>query len=288
MRFDNYDASNGSWSEVRWRMPLHSAPEVVAVGVSVHGLHGPERYLLPDFWCLHLYSYDAALRLGDAWFPIRPGFAGIIPPDTPMEYDYRGPSQHLYAHFRFPPREAVLEFGATANIPAMQDLGADFAAMYGRLEQIVLAARQPAFRAAARVWDVLCDLADRGEHVGNPVEPLAHPAVRHAVSQIETNLSSEIRVARLAEQGGVSYGYLSRLFRSAYGTSVVEYIRARRMERAAHLLKYSNLSIKAIAGSVGIPDLHLFNKTIRRSLGAPPRALRKESAAGPRNPYVLR
>jgi len=40
------------------------------------------------------------------------------------------------------------------------------------------------------------------------------------------------------------------------------------------LLVYSTLPVKVIASEVGIPDLHLFNKTIRRELGHSPRAIR--------------
>ena len=49
------------------------------------------------------------------------------------------------------------------------------------------------------------------------------------------------------------------------------------MERARYLLEHSTMPIKAIARDVGIPDLHLFNKTVRRELGKSPREVRKSS-----------
>jgi transcriptional regulator GlxA family with amidase domain len=98
--------------------------------------------------------------------------------------------------------------------------------------------------------------------------------VRNAVAQIEMRLHESLSVSEIARSAGVSYGYLSRLFQAAYGVTVVAYLRERRMKRARHLLLDSDLPIKAIAGSVGIADLHLFNKTIRRTFGCSPRQVR--------------
>jgi len=55
-------------------------------------------------------------------------------------------------------------------------------------------------------------------------------------------------------------------------------VRKCRLERAVHLLLYSDMPVKQVACDVGIPDLQLFNKTIRRTFGLAPRVLR---ARGP-------
>jgi AraC-like DNA-binding protein len=60
---------------------------------------------------------------------------------------------------------------------------------------------------------------------------------------------------------------------------VTEYVRRRRVERARHLLLHSGLSIKQVACEVGLPDLQLFNKTIRRAYGVAPRSLREHGPA---------
>jgi AraC-like DNA-binding protein len=262
------------WEEIRWPIALGTPPDFVSVGIGLHGRQGPiDRYLLPDLWCLHLYTYSATLLLGKQTFPIRPGFAGLIPPNMPTEYRYRGVSQHLFVHFRWS-TNAQATGESAERIPAMQDMGAEFARYYGQLERVVRGVGRAPSRAQSCVWDILCELCDRQD--ARPTDaPDAHPAVRAAVSLIELRLAEPLSVAQLADECHISYSYLGRLFQEAYGTTVVGYIRARRMQRAAHLLNQSTLPIKVIAAAVGIPDLHLFNKTVRHTLGASPRAIRQ-------------
>ena len=58
--------------------------------------------------------------------------------------------------------------------------------------------------------------------------------------------------------------------------TVEGYIRQRRVERALHLLAHTTLTVKTIAGEVGLPDLHFFNKTIRAAAGLSPREYREQ------------
>lgn len=228
---------------------------------------------MPHLWSLHLYPYQATVRIGDQRFPIRPGYAGLVPPNTPMEYEYRGVSQHLFVHFRCMTPKS--QEGIPLSIPAMQDLGDDFAHRYRALEEMVCSVQRPLYRIQAHVWDLLGSLT-------TPVpltpahDPVAHPAVHYALQEIELRLAETLSVVTLAREANVSYSYLSRLFQQALGTTVVGYIRERRLRRAEHLLRNSTLPIKTIAAAVGIPDLHLFNKSLRRSLGKSPTAVRAQ------------
>jgi transcriptional regulator GlxA family with amidase domain len=81
-------------------------------------------------------------------------------------------------------------------------------------------------------------------------------------------------VSEIAREVGLSPGHLTRLFRAATGTTVIAALQEKRVARARHLLTYSDLPVKAVAAQVGMEDLNLFNKTMRRHCGASPRALR--------------
>ncbi|WP_344144381.1 helix-turn-helix domain-containing protein, partial [Kribbella yunnanensis] len=91
---------------------------------------------------------------------------------------------------------------------------------------------------------------------------------------IEANLARPVTVAAVARIAGVSHNHLTRLFQAETGSTVIGYLRRRRMTRARHLLVSSTLSIPAVAASVGIPDLQAFNKACHRELGASPRSIR--------------
>lgn len=63
------------------------------------------------------------------------------------------------------------------------------------------------------------------------------------------------------------------------GQTVIGYVRARRAQRARHLLRRSTLPIKTIAAQVGVPNLGQFNHLMRAQCGQSPRAIRAENSA---------
>jgi AraC family transcriptional regulator len=271
-----------AWRTRTCDLYLEEPPTLARVGQGVHGVTSlVDRYRLPTFWCLHLYRYRAMLRIGDYWFPIRPGFASIIPAGVPQEYQYEGRSPHLYSHFQCP-TPPLLRAAPSTPVPFVQDLGDRFPALYESFEEMVrLSPRLPGYRLRARLWDLLGQLADAPSPIpaASPAvettpAPELHPAVRFAVQQIELRLGEEMSVPALSRGAGVSERYLTYLFRAHLGETVVGYLRQRRVERALHLLRHSTLPVKSIAIAVGIPDLHLFNKTIRAVTGQSPRSVR--------------
>lgn len=239
------------------------------MGIGIHGLQRREKYCMQDLWCVHLYRYHATLRINGEVFPIQPGSISVTPPGALLEYSYRGLSVHAYAHFRLPLKQSEI------CVPAMQSWGEEFAALSRSFEQAIAAfSTQPA-RATAQLWDVLWQLTEYSETPALSESSL-HPAVAQAVRIIELRLAEPISIAELAHQVDLSHNHLTRLFQAQIGTSVAAYIRKRRMQRAQHLLTQTTLPIKVIAAQVGISDLHAFNKMVRRELGKPPRALRRE------------
>ena len=95
---------------LRWDIPLGALPRVVnAQRVQQAAGRLVERWWLPKLWTLHLYLYEAEVVVNGVALSIRPGYADLIPPDTTIEYHYRGPAPHLFVHFRLLP--------STARIP---------------------------------------------------------------------------------------------------------------------------------------------------------------------------
>lgn len=242
---------------------LGAPPEVVNIGVGVHGTSGlRDVFRLPDLWQLHLYGYSGTLEVGGTSYAIEPGYVSLVPADTEVVYRYRGRSEHL-AHLR-PGSEAPV-----VDLPLMQDAGAETPVLSSLFRGALEASALSASRVSAEIWAVLWRVAGLVSAADRP-----HAAVATALAYVESHLAGPIAVPELARAAGVSHNHLTRLFRAETGTTVVGYVRARRMARARHLLTSSTLPIAAVAASVGIPDLQAFNKTCRRELGASPRTLR--------------
>jgi AraC family transcriptional regulator len=252
-----------SWQDVSWNISLQSPPRIVDAGLAVHGLP-VERFRHPHLWAVHFHRYSANLTMAGEVFPLRPHHVTVVQPDTQMEFHFQGRSPHLYVLF-------LLENSANrVLIPAMQNLGRRFSLLDAEMEFMLgFRARQPE-RAHAMLWNVLWKLTEAAAQD----KPGFHRAVENACQIIETQLSQPLRVARIAEEVGISHNHLTRLFQQNFGTTVIGYIQERRLQRARHLLQHSTRPIKAIAGEIGAPDVQTFNKTMRRLCGGSPRQIR--------------
>lgn len=105
------------------------------------------------------------------------------------------------------------------------------------------------------------------------------PESRHAGGEyfamvaeyVERNLDSFFSVDTLSAIAGVSPSHLERLCRRATGMSVIQFCRARRIERAKELLREGQLSITAIAAATGFTSVHYFSRTFKDVVGMAPR-----------------
>lgn len=87
------------------------------------------------------------------------------------------------------------------------------------------------------------------------------------VSQIKTIIESEynkdISLEYISHLCQRSPSYLSNLFSSETGQTVVSYLKEFRMAKAADLLKNTNLKITDVAATVGYPNPNYFNRVFQ-------------------------
>lgn len=247
---------------------LDTQPRLYEAAFAHHGQRPVDCYELPRLWCLHFYHYHAELVINDDLHHLKPGTVTVIPPRTRLEYRYRGPSVHAYAHFSWGRSKP-----GRLPIPVIQDLGPEFASLEQDFQEVIRSFPFLPLRAEVRFWDILWRLAQWAEQ--SQIAPSNAPrAIRDACQMIESQLAAAHTVPAIAASVGLSQNHLTRLFREHCGCTVVGYLIGRRMARARHLLEQTTLPIKVIAANVGISDLHLFNKTVRRTFGLSPRRLR--------------
>ena len=108
-------------------------------------------------------------------------------------------------------------------------------------------------------------------------------AVRKAILIIESDISSEISVSELAKSQGLSLGYFSTIFKKETGKSVSDFIRGKRMKRASHLLRTTDVQIQTVAEKCGILDLRYFSKLFKREYGVPPKQYREQHTVMQKN-----
>lgn len=183
---------------------------------------------------------------------LRPGQIYLAPPDTPTDYVIDGPSEFLVMSVPAASVRAAL----SEHAPAFTDFGRLHAAPFRDVFVEGL---------CQRVWEEGADggplgtlFADYAVLVlaaallrlsGRPLEAarpsqagLAPWRLRRVADYVEDNLGDDPSLSDLAEAAGLSRWHFARALRQTTGTSPVQYLQRRRVERAKTLLADTGLA----------------------------------------------
>ncbi|WP_052476164.1 helix-turn-helix domain-containing protein [Cohnella kolymensis] len=102
-------------------------------------------------------------------------------------------------------------------------------------------------------------------------------AVQQAIDYMEEHLCERMEPNRIAEAALMSLPNLYRVFYALTGHPLMEYIRKRRVNRAAHCLRYSESPILDIAFESGFDSYRTFAAVFKKATGLTPGMYRKAS-----------
>ena len=85
----------------------------------------------------------------------------------------------------------------------------------------------------------------------------------------------------LARAANVSPRHFSRSFRQTFGETPHQYLLTRRIERACHLLRTTDMQVAEVCLAVGFKGVGSFTTTFRRHVGASPTEYRRETGPTP-------
>ena len=131
--------------------------------------------------------------------------------------------------------------------------------------------------AAAMLRSDIDGLPIRAAPAGRAGHGLAPWQVRKVREFIDASLDSKIRLQDCASQTGLSANHFSRAFKAAFGTTVVDYIHRRRVERAQQLMLTSEQPLSQIALSCGFADQAHYCRVFRAVVGLSPNAWRRQN-----------
>jgi len=95
-----------------------------------------------------------------------------------------------------------------------------------------------------------------------------------ATDLVRRRMDAAVSLASLAAECHVSPSTLQKIFRRSLGRPVSRFIQETKMEHAAHLLRTTDLPVKAVAAACGIADRRYFTRLFRSRLGTGPREYR--------------
>lgn len=99
--------------------------------------------------------------------------------------------------------------------------------------------------------------------------------VNKALAYIYAHINEKITMDTLAEEVSISTSYLSRIFKSVMGTTVIEYMNQYRLEKSKAYIKSTELSLTQIAEILGFGSIHYFSKQFKKHYGVSPLAYSK-------------
>ncbi len=100
--------------------------------------------------------------------------------------------------------------------------------------------------------------------------------IQKVVTQIESDLASDLSLNNLAKIFEVNPSYLSSLFKKETGSTLTEYVNKMRVERAKELLSSTNIQIQNIAQRCGMLDVNYFTKTFKKHTNLTPKKYREQ------------
>lgn len=109
----------------------------------------------------------------------------------------------------------------------------------------------------------------------NEKNELLSDKLKTILHYLDDHYTENISLDQLAEQFFISKYYLSREFKKEFGTTIIQYVLAKKINNAKELLRYSNSSIEEIAHLCGIDDASYFNKVFRKMEGCTASEYRK-------------
>lgn len=109
----------------------------------------------------------------------------------------------------------------------------------------------------------------------NGIRPRTFTYAEKVMQWIEEHYREDIRLEDIAEAMHLSKYYLSRLFQNETGSSIPQYVTARRIKIACRLLQTTSLPIERIGSEVGIPNPSYFIRIFKKTVGTTPLKYRK-------------
>jgi len=95
--------------------------------------------------------------------------------------------------------------------------------------------------------------------------------IQDLLNWLPDHLTEDLTVPKLARQANLSERHFSRLFKGAFGTSPIDWLRRERISQAKRRLVETTDAIKEIAEQTGYSDRFFFSKDFKRLTGHAPR-----------------
>jgi len=230
-----------------------------------------------DHFLIHYVASGKGVFYADGHeHPIGPKHGFIIFPGQVTTYRADDDDPWVYAWVGYDGRTAAIlteMVGLTRSSPVFE-LDAEIDP-YERIRRMFRAASDMRLGDMAMLGSLYLLLSEIGQGRTSVGDQPETRYFKKAVWYLEGNYQRDVRITDVAAFVGLSRSQLFRVFQSAAGMSPKEYLNTLRVERAAKLLRATDLSLEKVALSSGFFSAGRLNAVFRDQYGTSPSQYRK-------------
>ena len=143
------------------------------------------------------------------------------------------------------------------------------------LMQNLIKNRQRAFCDKVESRGIVFQLLSRFFKQGQSKIEMEDNRIAKTVLYIRKHLNEAIELEKLAEISCLSKDHFIRLFKKELGTTPIQYINQKKIEKAQLLLITEELAVKEIAFQLAFDDYSYFNRLFKKTTGVTPQEYRR-------------
>ena len=233
-----------------------------------------------DHYLIHyVISGKGTYTVNNQTYTLTEGDSFLVYPNTEVTYsaDHKNPWEYAWVGFTGSDASIILkatDFSPAAPIIHKNPLGESIHRQILHIYDARGNELEHAVEMTGRLYTMLSLFMQSASHEKNA--DTASSYVQKGIEYITANYSYAITVEDIADYVGLSRSHLFRSFQNVLGVSPKEYLTSFRMKQACYLLEHSDLSITAIANSIGFDNSLYFSKIFHKQKQISPRDYRKK------------
>lgn len=273
-------------------------PLVLNVGLAVHNADWNWKNVNSPFTRLYYVTEGSAqIKLPDGIYTLSPKHMYFIPAFTIHTNICKSNFVHYYLHiyedhysdndwldhWKFPVEIEATDldlalFKRLCEINPHMTLQKSDPTTYDNnptLMQNLIKNRQRAFCDKVESRGIVFQLLSRFFKQGQSKIEMEDNRIAKTVLYIRKHLNEAIELEKLAEISCLSKDHFIRLFKKELGTTPLQYINQKKIEKAQLLLITEELAVKEIAFQLAFDDYSYFNRLFKKTTGVTPQEYRR-------------
>ncbi|CAM3886593.1 MULTISPECIES: AraC family transcriptional regulator [Paenibacillus] len=129
-------------------------------------------------------------------------------------------------------------------------------------------------RINGHLYGLLCDLMY--QHLSANIEHRSNMIVTSIVRCLQSQLDRPFDSQAIADELNMNYTYLGRLFKSTTGTTINQYYKKLKVQKAIELMQSDSLNISQISEMLQYPNPYYFSRVFKQVTGLSPKEYRQQ------------